>query len=247
MNYFGRTDTGVRRTNNEDSYFCQEHVGMFDWLFMVADGMGGHSFGEVASSLAVSSVVDYVRNAELNMPGYILEQAISIANLNVRKESLNLHSRGMGTTLVIAGLVGNQVYIANVGDSRLYQISPQNFSITQITKDHSYVDELLEKGIITKDSPIYHEKKNVITRAIGVYAEVEADLFECTLKDRDLLLLCTDGLNNMVDDVVIKNLALDDSFTIDRRVDTLIQTANSRGGKDNITVVLYEHKEESNA
>jgi len=247
MNYFGRTDTGMKRTNNEDSYFCQAHVGMFDVLLMVADGMGGHSFGEVASSLAVSSVVDYIRNASLNMPGYILEHAISIANLNVRKESYILHSRAMGTTLVIAGVVGNQVYIANVGDSRVYKLCKKDFSIEQITKDHSYVDELLAKGIITKDNPIYEEKKNVITRAIGVYAEVETDLFECTLDQGDLLLLCTDGLNNMVSDVLIKNLALDDSFTISKRVDTLIQTANNQGGKDNITVILYENKEEADA
>ncbi|MBP5253997.1 MAG: Stp1/IreP family PP2C-type Ser/Thr phosphatase [Lachnospiraceae bacterium] len=225
--------------NNEDAFYVADHVGMFDTLMVVADGMGGHSFGEVASSLAVSTVVSYISREPVNMPFYIIEQAIANANLAVQKKAMELNSYGMGTTLVLAGVVGKHIYIANIGDSRLYTVEGRLNTIRQITKDHSYVEEMVELGLIERHSEAYESQKNVITRAIGIYSEVEADYFELDLMRDSYLLLCSDGLSNMVPDQVMKALILDENFPLEMRLDSLIEAANNRGGKDNITVILY--------
>ena len=172
-------------------------------------------------------------------------RAISMANLAVRKESENLGGQEiMGTTLVIAGIIGDHVYAANIGDSRLYLIDGTDFTITQISQDHTFVEEQVRMGLLERDSEEYEQQKNMITRAVGVYAEVEADQFELTLKNDQYLLLCTDGLTNMVSDLVIKNLALDDSFDLEHRVETFITLANRNGGRDNVTLVLAHYTEE---
>ena len=245
MTIYGKTDTGIRRRNNEDSLFYScAPVGIFDALMIVCDGMGGHSYGEIASETACRTIVDVIREAPMDNPGFIMDQAISIANLEVRKKSEELRSFGMGTTCVLVGLIQHHVYVGNVGDSRLYVVNSIENSITQITRDHSYVEEMVEKGLIERGSEIYESQKNVITRAIGIYSEVETDEFDFELQEGDILLLCTDGLTNMVEDRMIKALTLDDSFPLEKRVDTLISVANSHGGKDNITVILCREEEE---
>ena len=246
-NPFGKSDTGKRRTNNEDSFFLAAPFGMFDAFMIVADGMGGHSYGEVASSLAISVVVDYLQKAPVNMPGYLLEQAVEKANREVYRKSLELNTNGMGTTLVIAAVVGRDVYIANIGDSRAYYVDPKKYTITQVTKDHSYVEEMVEKGLMKRGSEEYERSKNVITRAVGTLPKVEPDLFELRMRRGSYLLLCSDGLSGMVRDIVIKNLVLDETFPMERKVESLIFTANERGGKDNITVVLYQAGEDADA
>ena len=246
-NPFGKTDKGRKRANNEDSFFLAAPFGMFDAFMAVADGMGGHSYGEVASSLAISVIVDYLQNAPVNMPGYLLEQAIEKANREVYKKSVELETMGMGTTIVLAAAVGRDIFIANVGDSRAYYVDPKKYTIKQITKDHSYVEEMVEKGLMKRGSEEYERSKNVITRAVGTLPKVRTDLFEQRMRRGSYLLLCTDGLSGMVQDIIIKNLILDETFPMERKVDSLIYTANERGGKDNITVVLYQAEEDADA
>ncbi len=244
MDLFGLTDKGRARQNNEDAFFTsQGPVGIFDCLMIVCDGMGGHSYGEIASGTCVSELVLYVRNAAVDNPAHILYEACCRANLAVLKESEERGNLEMGTTLVMAGVIGKHVYIVNIGDSRLYLVDSGRFRIRQITKDHSFVEEQVEKGLMKRDSDEYRMQKNVITRAVGVYSEVEADEFELELSEGQYLLLCSDGLTNMVSDKVIKNLVLDDSFTLERRAETLVNEANRNGGKDNITVILYRYSE----
>ncbi len=244
MNIFGLTDKGMMRKNNEDSFFLKTgSLGVFDTLMVVCDGMGGHRLGEVASSTAVHAVVSSIESEPDMNPAYVMEQAVSIANLEVRKASEEHRSFGMGTTLVTCGILGKTAYVANVGDSRLYLINKYEQSILQVTHDHSYVEEQVARGLLTRGSEEYNRKKNVITRAVGVYSEVEADQFEIDLAEGDLILLCSDGLTNMVSDEELKEIALDEERTVEERVRALVDAANGYGGRDNITVVLYDTEE----
>lgn len=237
----GMTDKGKQRERNEDFFFVSEgDVGIFERLFVLADGMGGHSYGEVASETTVQTVVRYLSDAPMNFPEVLFEEAVSLANFEVQKKSDDRHASLMGTTLVILGIVNGMAYIANVGDSRLYLLNRIKYSIKQITKDHSYVEEMVRKGLMERGSEAYVRQKNIITRAIGTGAETYPDTYKLELKPGDMLLLCTDGLSNMVEDEMIRNLALDDEFTLEKRVESLIRTANERGGRDNITVILVD-------
>ncbi len=244
MNIFGMTDKGITRKNNEDSFFLTSGpIGVFDALMVVCDGMGGHKLGEVASSTAVRAFVDSVSSETETNPAYVMEQAVSIANLEVRKASEEHRSFGMGTTLVACGVQGKTAYVSNVGDSRMYLVNRNDRSILQVTHDHSYVEEQVARGLLSRGSDEYNRKKNVITRAVGVYSEVEADQFEIDLQEGDYLLLCSDGLTNLVSDEEIKATVLDESIPLKERVGILVDAANAYGGRDNITVVLYNTKE----
>ncbi len=245
MKIAARTDIGLSRELHEDCYFVSETpVGMFEKLLIVSDGMGGHDAGEVASRMAVDAVVSYLETASINMPLFTLEQAVYAANLEVRKYSEANDGIDLGTTLVICGIISGHAYVANVGDSRLYLLNRYAYSIRQITKDHSYVEEMVARGLMTRNSEEYMRQKQVITRAVGFFPETEPDLFDFGLEEGDMILLCTDGLTNMLKNVVIKNLALDDSFTLEKRADTLIDEANRMGGRDNITVILAEREDQ---
>ena len=244
MNIFGMTDKGITRKNNEDSFFLTSGpIGVFDALMVVCDGMGGHKLGEVASSTAVRAFVDSVGSETETNPAYVMEQAVSIANLEVRKASEEHRSFGMGTTLVACGVQGKTAYVSNVGDSRMYLVNRNDRSILQVTHDHSYVEEQVARGLLSRGSDEYNRKKNVITRAVGVYSEVEADQFEIDLQEGDYLLLCSDGMTNLVSDEEIKATVLDESIPLKERVGMLVDAANAYGGRDNITVVLYNTKE----
>jgi len=244
MRIFGTTDTGITRVNNEDSFYVSlSSIGVFDQLMIVCDGMGGHSYGEVASQTAVDTVVNFFKNAPMDNPIYLIDQAMSLANLNVRKVADEKRSYGMGTTMVLAGIIGDHVYAANVGDSRLYLLNIRKNTMEQISEDHSFVEEQVRRGLLQRNTKEYEAQKHVITRAIGIYAEVLVDHFDFPLFPDSVLLLATDGLTNMVDDIVIKNLALDTTFNLKKRVETLIKKANDNGGKDNITVVLAESED----
>jgi len=240
LKVYGKTDPGKVRRNNEDSFFVSEgSVGIFDQLMIVADGMGGHLLGEVASQTAVQTFANFVNEAPADSPAYIMESACYAANLEVRKISEKRKTYGMGTTLVAAGIVNDRVYIANIGDSRLYFLDGDGSTMRQITRDHSFVEEQVEKGLMERGSEEYERQKNIITRAVGIYSEVEPDIFEFVLHKNRYLLLCSDGLSNMVEDSVIKSLALDEDLSLKKRVESLVNVANNNGGKDNITVVLY--------
>lgn len=246
MKITAKTDVGRVREINEDYFFVsQGPVGVFDCLLIVCDGMGGREYGEVASKTCADAIVEYLKDAPMDMPVYLLDQAISEANLRVHQKADELNAEGMGTTLVLAGFIGNHVYCMNIGDSRLYLLNQYSFTIKQVTKDHSYVEEMVEKGLMVRNSEAYLKQKNIITRAVGAYAEVQADSFEFDTEEGDVLLLCTDGLTNMLKNIVIKNLALDETFTSERRVDSLIYEANVAGGRDNITVILCECEDEN--
>lgn len=236
MKAFALTDVGRSRTTNQDYvYLSIDAVGALPNLLIVADGMGGHKAGEVASENAVMSVVKSVKNSKTKDIVSIMQEAIACANeelMNLAKSDIKYE--GMGTTMVLATIIDESMYVANIGDSRLYLI---NDEIHQITRDHSYVEEMVSIGELDKESARTHEKKNIITRAIGVVKGTEADFFEVQLNSGDTILMCSDGLTNMVDDEQIKSI-IKNGKEVEDTVHTLINAANENGGKDNIAVLL---------
>lgn len=230
------TDVGIKRKSNQDFVFSSdEPVGNLPNLYIVADGMGGHRAGDFASRYTVEAFTDTVRNSREENPISIIDEAVNVANLAlIDKASENVEMKGMGTTLVVATVIGDSIYIANVGDSRLYLV---NEEIQQITRDHSLVAEMVNMGEIDKKSARTHEKKNIITRAIGADSELVADYFEIEYSSGDIILMCSDGLTNMVEDEDIKNI-INKGEELDLTAHKLVDTANNNGGKDNISVLL---------
>lgn len=241
MKAFSVTDIGVKRKINQDYVFSSENaVGSFPNLFIVADGMGGHKAGDYASRSCVETVVESVKNSRLKTPVGVLEEAIGAANRRIFSDAAsNSELEGMGTTLVAAVIAENNIlYVANIGDSRLYIVN--NKEIKQITEDHSLVEEMVKNGEIERSEARFHPNKNIITRAVGISRNVVPDYFEVQLKENDTVLMCSDGLSNMVDEEYIKrtiNRFIDD---IDKAADRLVKTANENGGKDNISIVLVQ-------
>lgn len=238
MKIFSVTDMGRKRQINQDYVFTSpQKVGRLPNLFVVADGMGGHNAGDFASKYTVEAVVDFILDSEEQNPKDILESAIVKANeaLNKKaKESIELE--GMGTTLVVATVIEDILLVANVGDSRLYLINDQ---ITQITADHSLVAEMVRLGEIDQNIAKVHPDKNIITRAIGVGPKVKIDLFEEKLKKGDFILMCSDGLTNMIEDEDIK-IIIQNQIDIEKKGNELIRVANANGGQDNIAVIIIE-------
>lgn len=236
---FSMTDVGKQRKVNQDYAFCtQEQVGSLPNLFIVADGMGGHNAGDYASRRCVESVVTYVKKSRNVTPIAILEGAIQFANTTLRKEAKgNSDLKGMGTTLVIATIIDCKLIVANIGDSRLYVI---NDEIKQITRDHSLVEAMIESGELDKVTAKSHPNKNIITRAIGASTKVRADYFEVDLKTEDSILLCSDGLSNMLDDEEIKSIVTNDSFDVEQAGKALVHKANEHGGSDNIGIIIIK-------
>ena len=238
MKAYSKTDIGSKRTMNQDSVYCNEDsVGSFQNLFIVADGMGGHKAGDYASKLCVEKMVCAIEESKSITPVTILEEAVTEANKCVLEEAkANAEYEGMGTTMVACTLQGNTLYIANIGDSRLYII---NDDIKQITKDHSWVEEMVKKGELTESQARIHPQKNIITRALGIDEVVHADYFEINTKPDDKILMCSDGLTNMVEDEDIEYI-IRHSSSIEKAVENLVEKANENGGKDNITVILVQ-------
>lgn len=238
MKTFSITDTGVKREMNQDYYFASETpVGNLPNLCIVADGMGGHKAGDYASRHTIERVVASVLRSEEEEPVKILKDAISKANEILMAESKEDDTKtGMGTTLVIGTVIGNKLIVANVGDSRLYVL---NDTIRQITRDHSLVDEMVRLGEIDKAAARVHPDKNIITRAIGASNQVEADFFEVELSENDKVLMCTDGLTNMIEDEEILDI-IRRSSSLEEAATALVSVANANGGKDNITVMIIK-------
>ena len=238
MKIYAMTDVGRKREVNQDYvYVTDKPVGPFPNLLVVADGMGGHKAGDFASKYTVGVLRDELAQTPLDKPEEILRTVVGIANHKlIEAASTDVKLEGMGTTLVAATVVGNTLYFANVGDSRLYLI---NDKIRQLSKDHSLVEEMVRLGGIKAEEAKNHPDKNIITRAIGVKEDVEADIYEYRLKKGDIILMCTDGLSNMVEDEDMFDI-VKGARDIVEAVQMLIEKANSNGGRDNIGVVMAE-------
>ena len=246
MKVFSMTDIGRKREMNQDYVFStDQRIGNLPDLFVVADGMGGHKAGDLASQYATHVLVEQIRHNQENEPERIISEAVYAANrklVKISQEDESLH--GMGTTLIAATIVDHTLYFANVGDSRLYVIGNE---IRQISKDHSLVEEMVRLGGLKEEEAKHHPDKNIITRAVGVKNTVEPDFFEYNLEEKDIVLMCTDGLTNMVDDNEIFDIIKNEN-DVEKTVRELINKANKNGGKDNIGVVLVRpFSDEENA
>ncbi|MCR4956847.1 MAG: Stp1/IreP family PP2C-type Ser/Thr phosphatase [Lachnospiraceae bacterium] len=232
------TDIGLARNENQDCFYTSEMpVGNLPNLFVVADGMGGHVGGKCASHTALQTVIDSIKEIKEEDPKEILDQAIQTANSEVMEQAKLQGMEGMGTTIVAATIIGEHLYVANVGDSRLYIVTPKEMK--QITIDHSLVEEMVRMGELDPDNARNHERKNVITRAIGVSESLKVDFFDVLLSEESIIVLCSDGLTNMVDDSQIR-VVVNSGRDVIEITERLIDEANKNGGKDNITVVVIE-------
>ncbi|MCR5222508.1 MAG: Stp1/IreP family PP2C-type Ser/Thr phosphatase [Lachnospiraceae bacterium] len=238
---FSKTDIGRKRRINQDNvYSCEVPLGNLPNLFIVCDGMGGHKAGDFASAYAVKAIEREIMLCEETEPVRIIREAIECANAEIfEKAASDEQLRGMGTTAVVATIVDGTLIVANVGDSRLYII---NDDIEQITKDHSLVEEMVRIGELDRSEAREHPDKNIITRALGVTDSVEVDFFEVELKKGDIILMCSDGLTNMVEDEDIR-MVVKAQRDVVQIVEELIKIANHNGGSDNIGVVVIESDE----
>lgn len=239
LDAYAITDIGKKRQLNQDFVYLSElPVGNLPNIFIVADGMGGHNAGDYASRLAVETVIHEVEISLEKNPVIILSKAIDKANQVIREKAReNAELSGMGTTMVVATCLGRYLEVANVGDSRLYVVNHE--IMRQITQDHSLVEEMVRMGGIDRAMARNHPDKNIITRAIGARDYVEADFFNLELEAGDKVLLCSDGLTNMVEDETIRQILIS-SASLRSRVEELVKTANQNGGRDNISVVVIE-------
>ena len=239
MQTFSLTDKGRTRNTNQDYVFCEENaVGSFPNLFIVADGMGGHNAGDTASRMCVEEVVSQIEQSTKVTPIGTFEQAVAAANEKVFQASLSDKAlNGMGTTIVATVVFGHTAYIVNVGDSRLYVYKD---TFRQVTIDHSLVEEMVQSGKLHKEDMRTHPNKNIITRALGTNSDVKADCFEIEVDEGDVLLLCSDGLSNMLEDEKIERIIRSNREDMSEAGRQLVQEANEAGGKDNISVVLIQ-------
>lgn len=235
---FSVTDIGKKRKLNQDvAYASEKPVGNLPNIFIVADGMGGHNAGDYASKCAVQTIVREIKGSFEKNPVRILGKAIRLANDQIRrraKEDRSLY--GMGTTVVAATCLGHYLQVANVGDSRLYIV---NEEVRQITTDHSLVEEMVRVGGIDREAARNHPDKNIITRAVGALDTLEIDFFSEELKAGDIVLICSDGLTNMIEDNEIGAI-LKERGSLEEKAGRLVAAANDNGGKDNIAVILID-------
>lgn len=235
---FSITDIGKKRQLNQDFVFTSElPLGKLPNLFVVADGMGGHKAGDFASKYTVETIVEEVVKAREEEPVEIMRNAIRLANDFIRRKARDdVNMVGMGTTVVAATYKDSVLYVANVGDSRLYVA---NKEIKQITKDHSLVEEMIRMGSLNREDARTHPDKNIITRAVGAADYINVDFFEVDLHDGDIVLMCSDGLTNMIEDKEIHRILMKND-SLEKKAKELVDTANYNGGNDNIAVVLME-------
>lgn len=246
MQFYTVTDCGKTRPNNED-FCCGEVINGFTVLIL-ADGMGGYQGGEIASSGAVGTVIEYLRKnlQKYSSPKQIFEAmhaALYYANknlFNMANESATLE--GMGTTIDIVISSNHDLFIAHVGDGRVYKIS-EGGKIRKITRDHSLVQYMLERGEITPQEAAVHPQRHVITRALGTDYTINADMITENFTSKDTLLLCSDGLTGMLSDEKILSIVTE-STDLGEAAQTLVRLANEAGGKDNITVIIARLEEE---
>lgn len=236
---FSITNIGKKRKLNQDYvYTCEQPVGKLPNVFIVADGMGGHKAGDYASKVTVETIVEEIVNSQEEEPALVFDHAIRKANALIRmKAGESPDLEGMGTTVVAATCKGNILQVANVGDSRLYITNRKE--IRQITRDHSLVEEMVRMGGIGREEARNHPDKNIITRAVGADDTVKPDFFSVELDEGDMILMCTDGLTNMLEDEEIR-MILEESRDMVEKAESLVAAANEKGGKDNISVILID-------
>lgn len=235
---FSITDIGKKRQLNQDYVYTSEMpIGNLPNVFIVADGMGGHNAGDYASKYTVETIVQEIARSKEENAVRVIKDAIEIANEHIRQKAKeDIHLYGMGTTLVVATCMGSRLQVANVGDSRLYVV---NDKITQITRDHSLVEEMVRMGGIDREAARSHPDKNIITRAIGASETIKVDFFTVELQKGDIVLMCSDGLTNMLEDEEIR-MILNGQRDIVEKAEELVKAANNNGGRDNIAVILIE-------
>lgn len=240
------SDVGKRRPHNEDSTLCDLSTG----LVVLADGMGGYKAGEVASAIAVTTTHKKILEGLANINRGTIDRATGLSNeaavvkdaiIHVNSEIYRLaqndpQCQGMGTTMVVVLFHNNLVTVGHVGDSRLYRIRQNNF--TQVTKDHSLIQELIDRGLYTREEVLKTTPKNLVTRAIGIEPDVQVDIGEESVQAGDIYMLCSDGLNDMVDDEEIHLTLSKYSANLAQGANELVRLANKNGGKDNISIVL---------
>jgi len=238
MRTYSVTDPGMVRDINEDYVFvADEPVGSLPNLFMVADGMGGHQAGEFASKYSVDTIKRELMKTKEQDIEKALVSAIKVANKEIIKKSSGEEKlKGMGTTIIVSTIVSQVMYFANVGDSRLYLI---NQGITQLTKDNSLVEEMVRLGGIKPEEAKHHPDKNIITRAIGAKADIEIDFYEHRLNQGDVILICSDGLTDMVEDEEIFYLVSAGRDIVESG-ELLLNAAKLNGGVDNIGIILID-------
>ena len=234
MKSFGMTDIGRKRKVNQDYlFFSDEPIGCFPNLYIVADGMGGHKAGDKASSYAVNRFVELAKKEKKELPFLVMERLLNEVNEAVYELSCKEEQyAGMGTTFVAATVVDKTAYIMNVGDSRLYYFDGK---IRQVTMDHSLVEELVRAGEIDRSESRNHPQKNIITKAVGVAEDI------VDMEEGSSLLLCSDGLTNMVDDEKLEEI-LSEDCTEEEYAGKCIEEALFYGGLDNIAVVIARNR-----
>ena len=236
-----KSDVGIKRDNNQDSFYISENNNIL--IYLVADGMGGHKAGKLASTMARDIIQRNFNEEEIDLDNEAnilkkIKMSIEEANTKIYLKSIEDEEfKGMGTTVTMAYIFENKIYLGHVGDSRAYLIKRDE--IIQITEDHSYVNQLLKSGSITKKEAKSHPKRNMITRAVGSSSIIEIDLIVKEWDQEDILILSSDGLTNMVKDYKILK-AFKDEDNIQKSCDKLVHIANKNGGIDNITVIAIK-------
>ena len=245
MKAYAVTDVGRSRSMNQDSVFASvDPVGPLSNLYMVADGMGGHNAGEIASQSAIKYFNEYIENnCVINDGSDVLDafvDALGYSNSKIFEMSENDPSySGMGTTFTAAAICGGKIYCVHIGDSRLY-VYDRN-GLRQITRDHSFVMEMVRMGKITAEEARVHPKRNMITKAVGIEKNMPADTMIIPIEEDSIILVCSDGLPSMVTDKEIEKI-LKKKTGLDKKADLLVELANKNGGYDNISVILADGK-----
>ena len=237
MSAFGITDVGVVRSSNEDNFavLLGEDAPLGEALLAVADGMGGHASGEVASQISLDALIDALSKTS-SLSEQSFRRAVDVANRRVHSASRLDGLQGMGTTLVAGLVVGGALIICNVGDSRAYLLRAGR--LMQLTRDHSWVGDMVDKGFLTPEQASAHPRRNVITRALGVGESVQVDVTRIILRKGDRMLFCSDGLHGLVDDGTIAAILSRKSLRGAAR--ELVRSAKRAGGDDNITVIVAQ-------
>lgn len=237
IDYFGKSDKGKVRKGNED-YFACEQISAREYCFVVADGMGGHRAGDIASKLGTNTFIKSFRKFRRKKKSIADSMSLSLERANhiiLKKASTDPHKRGMGTTFSALTISGMKAYLVHVGDSRIYLI--RNGQILQLTTDHTFVGKMVEEGRITEEEAREHPQKNILYMSLGARDAFKPDVNEFfEIKEGDTFLLCSDGLVNMVTDTTIKEYA--ESYSTREAVEALINLANANGGTDNITTTI---------
>lgn len=232
MRFKALSDKGKKRSTNEDNYFVNKDIN----FFMVADGMGGHAAGEVASQTAVDSTVNF--DFDLSDPLASLKTlTLKINQEIIKKSQQKTDYQGMGTTFAAVIIKDHRLYYVNLGDSRIYLYNKSDQSLRKISQDHSLVADLLRKGRITKEEAFNHPKKNIVTQALGLEDNLDLDKGQLEISADDYILLCTDGLTDMIREEKIEDI-FNENMNLEKAADELLQGALASGGLDNITLIV---------